>query len=191
VSIDACLADAKRYISATMSERILVETKFLRCIDRDGWFFVERPNAKGVVTIVPLLSDGRIVLIEQFRAPVGRMVVELPAGLVGDDPAHDGEGLEGAARRELIEETGYDARRWTRLASCTTSPGIVNEIAEFFLATDLVKVGDGGGTDDEEIRVHEVPLADVPAWLQTRAAAGSLISVKIYAALYFAQAAAK
>jgi ADP-ribose pyrophosphatase len=172
-----------------MADRILVETKFLRCIDRDGWFFVERPNASAVVTIVPLLSDGRIVLIEQFRVPVGHMVVELPAGLVGDDPAHDGEGLEAAARRELIEETGYDARRMVPLATCTTSPGVVNELANFFLATDLVKVGDGGGTDQEDIRVHEVPLSEARTWLQAREAAGSLISVKVYAALHFAQAA--
>lgn len=172
-----------------MADRILVETKFLRCIDRDGWFFVERPNAHAVVTIVPLLGEDRIVLIEQFRVPVGRAVVELPAGLVGDDPAHDGEELEAAARRELIEETGYDARRMTPLATCTTSPGVVNELASFFLATNLVKVADGGGTDDEDIRVYEVPLADAEAWLQTRVAAGSLISVKIYAALHFARTA--
>jgi ADP-ribose pyrophosphatase len=184
---NACLTNAKRYISRSMADRILVETKFLRCIDRDGWFFVERPNAHAVVTIVPLLSDGRIVLIEQFRVPVGRNVVELPAGLVGDDPAHDGEELEAAARRELIEETGYDAHRMTALAMCTTSPGVVNEVANFFLATELVKVGDGGGTEDEDIRVYEVPLAEAAAWLQARAAAGSLISAKVYAGLYFAQ----
>jgi ADP-ribose pyrophosphatase len=169
-----------------MAERILVETKFLRCIDRDGWYYVERPNATGVVTIVPMTSDGRIVLIEQFRVPVGRRVIELPAGLVGDDPGRGGEVGEAAARRELIEETGYDARRLMPLAECPTSPGIVNEIASFFLATELVKVGDGGGTDGEQIQVHEVLLAEADAWLRARAAEGKLISVKVYAGLYFA-----
>jgi ADP-ribose pyrophosphatase len=169
-----------------MADRILVETKFLRCIDRDGWYFVERPNATGVVTVVPVTADGRIVLVEQLRVPVGRRVIELPAGLVGDEPGHDKEVGEAAARRELIEETGYDARQLLPLAECPTSPGIVNEIASFFLATDLVKVGDGGGTADEQIVVHEVLLTEADAWLRARAAEGKLISVKVYAGLYFA-----
>jgi ADP-ribose pyrophosphatase len=168
-----------------MSDRILVETKFLRCIDRDGWFFVERPNATGVVTVVPVTSDRKIVLVEQFRVPVGRNTIECPAGLAGDEPGHDGEGLESAARRELIEETGYDARSLRPLAHCATSPGVVNEIASFFLATDLVKVGDGGGTGSESIRVHEVPIDQAGAWLRQREAEGLVISAKVYAGLYF------
>jgi ADP-ribose pyrophosphatase len=171
----------------TMSDRILVETKFLRCIDRDGWFFVERPNASGVVTVVPVTNDRRIVLVEQFRPPVARNVIELPAGLVGDEPGRGGEALEAAAHRELLEETGYDARRLIPIAACATSPGVVNEVANFFLATDLVKTGDGGGVVGENIRVHEVPLAEAGAWLSERAAAGLLISAKVYAGLYFAE----
>lgn len=169
-----------------MADRILVETKFLRCIDRDGWFFVERPNATGVVTLVPVTNDRRIVLVEQFRVPVGRTVVELPAGLAGDEPGHQSEALEAAARRELIEETGYDARRLIPIATGATSPGVVNEIVSFFLATDLVKVGAGGGTPDESIVVREVPLDDAAAWLQRRAEEGLIISAKVYAGLFFA-----
>jgi len=173
-----------------MADRILVETKFLRCIDRDGWFFVERPNAHAVVTIVAVTSNRTIILVEQFRPPVGRTVIELPAGLVGDEPARADEGLEAAARRELIEETGYDARRLIPIANCATSPGVVNEIASFFLATDLVKVNDGGGVEGESIRVHEVPLDSAGEWLRQRAAEGLLISAKVYSGLFFAGARA-
>src|SRR3954447_17136805 len=158
-----------------MPDRVLVETRFLRCIDRDGWFFVERPNATGVVTVVPVTKDKRLVLIEQYRPPVKQTVIELPAGLVGDEAGHETETLEAAARRELIEETGYDAGRLSFLARCSTSPGVTTELSNFFLATELVKVGDGGGVSGEDIRVHEVPLADARRWLSEKAAQGGLV----------------
>lgn len=169
-----------------MPDRVLVETKFLRCIDRDGWFFVERPNASGVVTLVPVTDDGRLVLIEQYRPPVKRNVIELPAGLVGDE--HELETLEAAAHRELREETGYDAGRMSLLATCATSPGVTNEESNFFLATKLTKVGTGGGVQGEEIRVHEVALTDVRSWLAQREATGILVSMPVFVGVLFAQA---
>jgi ADP-ribose pyrophosphatase len=169
-----------------MPDRILAETPFLRCIDRDGWSFVERPNATGVVMVIPVTREGRALLIEQQRVAVGRKVVEWPAGLVGDEPGHGGEGLEAAARRELMEETGYRADRVELIATCATSPGVTSEVVSFFLATDLTKVGSGGGTGDEQIEVFEIPLDEVRSWLRQREAAGSVVSAQVAAGLYFA-----
>jgi ADP-ribose pyrophosphatase len=170
-----------------MADRILVETPFLRCIDRDGWTFVERPNASGVVLVVPVTRDRRALLIEQYRVPVGRKVVEWPAGLVGDEPGNNGEELEAAARRELMEETGYRAGRVEQIATCTTSPGVTSEVVSFFLATELSKEGKGGGTGDERIDVFEIPLDEVRSWLRQREAAGSLVSAQVAAGLYYAE----
>ncbi len=68
-----------------MPDRVIAETKYLRFIDRDGWFFVERPNASGVAVIVAVTDEGRLLLVEQFRAALNQKVIELPAGLAGDD----------------------------------------------------------------------------------------------------------
>jgi ADP-ribose pyrophosphatase len=169
-----------------MTDRILAETPFLRCIDRDGWSFVERPNATGVVVIVALTREERLVVIEQARVPMGGRVIELPAGLVGDEAGHAGEGLEGAAGRELIEETGYRAGHLEMIARSATSPGMTNEVVTFFLATELEKVGPGGGTGDEQIRVHEVPLRELRGWLRRRETEGLLTSATLASGLFFA-----
>jgi ADP-ribose pyrophosphatase len=169
-----------------MADRILAETKFLRCIDRDGWAFVERPNASGVVTLIPVTRDRRLVLVEQFRIPVGRPVIELPSGLVGDLPGEEGEAMELAARRELLEEAGYTAGKLELLSRCTSSPGVTSEIVSLFLATELDKVGPGGGVGEEQIRVHEVALPEVRSWCKEREAEGKLVSVKVFAGLFFA-----
>jgi ADP-ribose pyrophosphatase len=169
-----------------MTDKILVDTPFLRCIDRDGWYFVERPNANDVAVLVAVTPQGRLVLVEQPRAPVGKKVIELPAGLVGDEPGHGGEALEVAAARELVEETGYRPGRLEQLARCATSPGMTSEVITFFLATELEKVGPGGGTADEQIQVHEVALPELRSWLQRREGEGMVISAILGSGLFFA-----
>jgi ADP-ribose pyrophosphatase len=169
-----------------MSDKILAETPYLRFIDRDGWSFVERPQATGVVAIVAVTDDGKLIFVEQPRLPMGRTVIELPAGLAGDEPGMAGEALAAAAQRELLEETGYASAGMELLGTCCTSPGMTNEVVAFFRARGLRKVAAGGGVAGEEIHVHEVPLGDAHAWLQGRAAGGTPIAVKVYAGLYWA-----
>jgi ADP-ribose pyrophosphatase len=169
-----------------MSDRTLAETPYLRFVDRDGWAFVERPGITGVVMIVAVTDDQRILLVEQPRPPMRSTVIELPAGLAGDEPGMAGEALAEAARRELVEETGYDAATMELLGGCATSPGMSNEIITLFRARGLRKVNAGGGVGGERIVLHEVPLGDVHAFLQARAAGGTPVSIKVYAGLYFA-----
>jgi ADP-ribose pyrophosphatase len=169
-----------------MADRILASTPFLRLIDRDGWTFVERPNSQGVVTIIPLTAERRLLLVEQFRAPLDRKVIEFPAGLMGDEPGHENEDPVASARRELIEETGYEARDLELVATTATSPGMANELVHFILAWNLVRVGAGGGIDSENIVVHEVPIADARAWLREQEGKGLVIAAKVFAGLYFA-----
>jgi ADP-ribose pyrophosphatase len=171
-----------------MPDRILAETKYLRVIDRDGWTFVERPNASGVVAIVAVTDDGRLVLVEQFRRPLGRRVIELPAGLVGDEPGASTD-LIAAAHRELIEETGYDAAKLVFLTAGPSSAGLSNEVISFFLATGLRRVGAGGGVADESIVVHTPALAGIRDWLAEREREGMMIDPKVFTGLYFLTAA--
>jgi ADP-ribose pyrophosphatase len=169
-----------------MADQVLCTTRHLRLIDRDGWFFVERPNASGVVIIVAVTDDRRLLLVEQHRPALGGKVLELPAGLAGDAAAHEGEKLEMAARRELLEETGWEADQMVELVSCATAPGLSNEVITFFRATGLRQVGAGGGVDQEDIQVHAIPLPEVTAFAAARAAQGTIPGLLIYAGLHFA-----
>ena len=169
-----------------MAERIIAQTRFLRMVERDGWFFVERPNSTGVVTVVPLTRERRLLFVEQFRPPLACRVIEFPAGLMGDELGHEKEDPVLAARRELVEETGYEARDLELVSSSATSPGLANELVHFVLAWNLDRVGPGGGIDSEDIVVHEVPIDAARAWLGQREKEGLIIAAKVYAGLYFA-----
>ena len=127
-----------------MNPTALYQSKHLAVHQRGRWQYVTRPNATGVIAIVAQHDDGRIVLIEQHRPPVNAQVIELPAGLVGDDGDPD-EPLVRAAQRELEEETGYTARDWRQLTTASSSAGLTDEAVTFFLATGLTKTGPGGG----------------------------------------------
>jgi len=169
-----------------MADRIVAETRFLRMIERNGWYFVERPNSKGVVTILPLTRERRLIFVEQLRAPLGRKVIEFPAGLMGDEAGHESEDPVVAASRELIEETGYSAQDMELVATTATSPGMANEMVHFVLAWNLDRVGPGGGVDNEDIVVHEVPIDRARAWLREQQGKGLVIAAKVFAGLYFA-----
>ncbi len=168
-----------------MVDRIVAESRYLRMIERDGWSFVERPNSRGVVTIVPLTRERHLVFVEQLRAPLGRRAIEFPAGLMGDEAGHEDEDAVVAARRELIEETGYAAKDLELVATTATSPGMANEFVHFVLAWNLDRVGPGGGVDNENIVVHEVPMDGARAWLGEQERKGHAIAAKVFAGLYF------
>jgi ADP-ribose pyrophosphatase len=164
----------------------LASGKYLKLV-RDGrWEFVQRTNTTGVVAIVPVTDAGEIILTEQYRAAVQCPVIELPAGLAGDIPGTEDEALAIAAQRELLEETGYEAARWTLVVHGPPSAGMSDECVAVFLAEGLTRVHAGGGDDTENITVHAVPVADAVPWLQAAAEQGKMIDPKVYAGLFFA-----
>jgi ADP-ribose pyrophosphatase len=161
------------------------EGKYLRVKICGHWEYAERPNSPAGIVIVAVTPAGKLLLTEQFRIPVGKNVIELPAGLAGDEQ-YSGEEFVAAAKRELFEETGYEAAEWEELtAGGPPSAGFSNEIVVFFRGKKLRKIGAGGGHGSEKILVHEVPVAEVAAWLAAREKDGVSIDPKIFAGLYF------
>lgn len=167
---------------------LIHEGKFLDyCRTSKGWEFVRRHKVKGTVAIVAITDDKQLILTEQYRPPVGKRVIELPAGLAGDLPYQEDEPLVSAARRELKEETGYEAKNWQALREGPSSAGLTNETISFFYASGLTKMGEGGGDHTEDIRVHFVPVSDVPNWCSDREREGMMVDFKIFAGLYLAR----
>ncbi len=149
-----------------------------------GWEYAHRPNTKGAVAILAVTDDKKVIITEQFRPPVGKNVIELPAGLAGDIPLQRDEPLETAARRELKEETGYEAKNWTKIGDGPSSAGLSTEYVTIFYATGLTKVTEGGGDSSEDIKVHYVPISEVAKWCDDRQREGMMVDFKIFAALY-------
>jgi ADP-ribose pyrophosphatase len=164
---------------------VLATGRYLELIDDRGWEFVRRVVASGVAVIVATTDQGELVLVQQRRAALGRATIELPAGLVGDHAGSADELMQQAAARELEEETGFRAARWRFLAEGPPSSGLSSELVTFFRASALTRVGPGGGDETEQITVHLIPLAEVPAFLARQAASGILVDPKVYAGLYF------
>ena len=155
---------------------IMWEGKFVRAIRLGKWEFASRT---GDIRAVVILAEfeGKVVLIDQPRAPIGGRCVELPAGLVGDeDPDAT---VETAAIKELEEETGFTADRVERLGDFHGSPGILSESFTLVRAHGLHRIGDGGGNHDEDINVHFVAREDIPAFVQQMRAEGYSIDVKL------------
>ena len=167
-------------------EEVFAEGKFVRLVRRGRWEWAQRTNCSHAVVIAAVTLDKHLVLIDQYRVPLDARVIELPAGLVGDDAGKEHEPPIHAARRELLEETGYEAPRWEELLEGPSSPGMTDESYTLFLARDARQVGPGGGEPEEDIHVHAVPLGEVEAWVQAKRAAGTIVDPKVYTGLYFA-----
>ncbi len=160
----------------------LYSGKFLNLVREGRWEYCERVNQTRAVMVFAATPEGRVLLVEEFRPPIGQRCLCFPAGLSGD------EGEESdmeAARRELLEETGYEAADMRYLFSGPSSPGLSSETLSFYLATGLRRVGTGGGVAQESITVREAPLADIDAWLAARVAEGTALDPRIFSGLYF------
>jgi len=150
--------------------------KFLEVKKAGRWEYVSR--TRGVSAAVILALDGdEVILIEQYRVPLGANCLELPAGLVGDE--EEGEEVEQAAIRELEEETGYRAGNMVNLGRFHASPGMSSEGFTLLRAEALERTGDGGGVAGEDIIVHRVKLADVPDFVERKRGEGVAVDVKL------------
>jgi ADP-ribose pyrophosphatase len=166
--VSGCYADAP--------EEVVWAGRFITAKKKGPWEYVSRARNITAAVIVAI-DDGHVLLVEQYRVPLGRMCLELPAGLIGDET--EGEAVETAAARELEEETGYRPSLMTDLGFFHSSPGMVSEGFTLLRAEGLTKVSEGGGVEGENILVHRVRLADVPAFVAQKRAEGLAVDVKL------------
>ncbi len=158
--------------------------QYLAVFSEGRWEYVSRVRGIGAVVLLAIDEDenGRyVILVEQYRVPLGANCLEFPAGLVAD--IEEGETSEQSAAKELEEETGYRAGRLENCGRFCSSPGMTSETFTLFRATDLEKIGDGGGTESEDISVHRVPLDQVAAFVDAKRGEGCVIDVRVMALL--------
>jgi ADP-ribose pyrophosphatase len=152
------------------------EGKFVTAKRQGKWEYVSR--SRGIKAAVILaIHENHVLLVEQFRVPLGKNCIELPAGLIGDHDA-DEDHME-AAGRELEEETGYRAGSLEHLGEFHSSPGMVSESFHMIRAYDLVKTGDGGGVEGEGITVHRVALDTLASFVTAKRAEGCAVDTKL------------
>ncbi|TCM14997.1 ADP-ribose pyrophosphatase [Novosphingobium sp. PhB165] len=160
-------------------DEIMWQGKFITTRKRGRWEYVSRARGIHAAVILAVDAEDHVILVDQYRVPLGKRCIELPAGLVGDHDDVAGEDASIAAARELEEETGYHAGRMENLGEFYSSPGMVSESFSLFRAHDLVKVGEGGGVDSEDIIVHRVPLAGIEQAIAEWRKAGYALDVKL------------
>lgn len=130
---------------------------------------------RGAVVIVPVLNDGRIVMVRQYRYAAGEEVLELPAGTL-----EEGESPINCARRELLEETGYKAEEIKELISFYSSPGFCDEKIHLFLARDL-REGEQKLESDERVKVEVYSIEELREKIKT----GNLKDAKSIAGILY------
>ncbi len=172
----------KRDRSGDPAEELMWEGRYITAKRRGPWEYVGRArNIRAAVILAIDEADDdlgpHVILVDQYRMPLGKRCIELPAGLVGDE--EEGEDDAIAAGRELAEETGYSAGRMENAGEFFSSPGMVSESFTLFRAFDLIKTGAGGGVDGEDILVHRVPLATIAEQIAAWRTQGYAMDVKL------------
>jgi NTP pyrophosphohydrolases including oxidative damage repair enzymes len=171
--------DLADHYDADKPEEIMWQGRFITATRRGKWEYVGRARGIRAAVILAIDAEDNVILVDQYRVPLGRRCIELPAGLVGDDDDTADEEAGDAAARELEEETGYRAGRMEKIGEFFSSPGMVSESFTLFRAHDLMKVSDGGGVGGEDIIVRRLPLAKIEAAVSDWRAEGYAIDVKI------------
>ncbi|ACJ75832.1 nudix hydrolase [Thermosipho africanus TCF52B] len=129
----------------------------------------------GAVAVVPILDDNKVVLVKQFRYPIGKQLLEIPAGkfdFKDEDP------LE-CAKRELKEETGFDAKDYLYLGYIHTTPGFSNEVIHLYLARNL----ESGQSNPDEDEIIDVEIEDFNTVLQ-KCINGEITDAKTIAGIF-------
>lgn len=161
------------------ADEIVWQGKYVVTHKKGRWEYVSRARGIRAAVILAIDEADHVILVEQFRVPLGKPCIELPAGLIGDSDSCEGEDAIQAAARELEEETGYRAGRMEVLGEFYSSPGMVSESFTLLRAHDLRRVGDGGGVDSEAITVHRVPLSGIGDAIAGWRARGLAIDVRM------------
>ncbi|WP_373486480.1 NUDIX hydrolase [Blastomonas sp.] len=162
----------------TEPEEIVWQGRFITAKRRGKWEYVSR--SRGIrAAVILAIHEESVILVEQFRVPLGKRCIELPAGLIGDHDDDGGDTPEKAGARELEEETGFRPTRIEHLGEFYSSPGMVTESFHLLRAHDLTRVSDGGGVEGEDITVHIVPLVDLNAFLNAKRDDGCATDVKL------------
>ena len=165
--------------TAPETDEVMWQGRYIVARKKGRWEYVTRPRNIRAAVILAIDDEGHVILVEQFRVPLGRTCIELPAGLIGDHDDTEGEDPVAAAARELEEETGYHAERLEVIGEFHSSPGMLGESFTLLRAHGLTRVGEGGGVDGENITVHRVPLNGIAEAIASFRAQGHAIDVRL------------
>jgi ADP-ribose pyrophosphatase len=158
--------DDRRLLERTIEQRTVLEGGYLTVrVDtiedaegrRHRREVVIHPGAVAILAI----DGGDVLMVRQYRTPVGRVLLEIPAGTLDRTPEGGIEDPELAAPRELGEETGFSAGSWRKIGRFFTAPGFASEEMHLYLARELSPIpGYAGPETDERLDLHRVPWRD-------------------------------